>query len=110
MVAASNDPRPGLKVWEWERNLLVAFAATLAGFAGAVLAVAFTLKSSGRVIAFVVVGALVAATLIFFFIAANKPDEKKRKRGPEMVDPKDSFASPVNPVGRKSSKSPRDVK
>jgi hypothetical protein len=107
-VAASDDPRPGLKVWAWDRNLLLAFAATLAGFAGAVLTVAFTFKSSGRVIALVVVGVLIAATLTFLTVAANKPDREKRKRGPGMVAPEDSFSLPTESVGRKRPKSARE--
>jgi hypothetical protein len=95
-------------VWAWERNLLAAFATMLAGFAAAFLAVAFTFKGSGRVIAFVVVGVLIAGTLIFFVIAANKPDGENRKRGPGMVSPEDSFAKPTGSVSRKRSKSQRE--
>ncbi len=105
-MAASTDPRPGLKVWAWEKNLLVAFAGTLAGFAAAVLTVAFVLKSSGRVIAFVVVGVLVAATLIFLTVAANKRDGENGKRGPRMVSPENSFTKPTESADSNRPKSP----
>lgn len=109
-MTASTDRRPGLKVWAWERSLQVAFSGTLAAFAAAILGVAFTLKSSGRVIAFIIVGILVAATFIFLIAAANKPvsDEKEKKeKHPSMVDKSKSFATDPESAASKPIKPPR---
>jgi hypothetical protein len=100
-VSSATDPGPGLKVWAWEKNLLLALAATLTAFATAVLTVAFTLKGSGRLIAFIVTGVLVVVMLAFLVAAANKPDEN-RKTGTSMVSPENSFMP-----HRKRAKTPR---
>lgn len=111
-MTPSSSPRPGLKVWKWERGILGVFIGALAVFAAAVLTVAFTLKGSGKVIAFIIAVSLVVIVLALCVAAANgqsvRPErrphdnqpEKKKPRPGVVNDPSKAFAKDPNEVGR----------
>lgn len=111
-MTSSATHRPGLRVWKWERDLLGVFIGALAVFAAAVLTVAFTLKGSGKVIAFIVALILIVIVLGLCVAAANgqpiRPGSrrhnyqaKERKPSPGLVnDPSKTFAKDPDTVGQ----------